>query len=459
MAKIADLHMKSTPAKKDKWFFESLIHGHGSLAGRVTPAGRRIFYYRYLDSQYRQINHPIGEYDKAGLSVVEARAKALELAKLHETGIQNIREHLEAEEIRKKADADAEIARAEAERLTDIARLEAERIELESRVTVNGLFKKWFEIHVSTLKKSAEVKRTFEKNVLPIIGNLYLADIGRGHITDVTDPIIQRGANRLAKLVFTLVRQMFRFAVERDLIQTDPTANIRKAGIGKKEVERDRVLSEDEIRTLYRKLPDADLIIQTEQAVWLALSTACRIGELLRAKWEHIDLDKATWLIPAENAKNGKPHTIYLSKFAVEKFERLKQINGTSVWCYPNPDEATHIDVTSVTRQLSDRQQVPGTTTQTKRTSKVDALLLPGGRWTPHDLRRTSATMMTALGTLPEVAEKCLNHTETNKIKRIYQRHNYANEMREAWRLLGERLNLLCRMDSDNVISIGGRRA
>jgi hypothetical protein len=62
--------------------------------------------------------------------------------------------------------------------------------------------------------------------------------------------------------------------------------------------------------------------------------------------------------------------------------------------------------------------------------------------------------MMVQLGVLPEVAERCLNHTEQNKVKRIYQRHSYENEMREAWRLLGERLELLTRTDAGNVITL-----
>ena len=44
---------------------------------------------------------------------------------------------------------------------------------------------------------------------------------------------------------------------------------------------------------------------------------------------------------------------------------------------------------------------------------------------------------MTALGVLPEVAERCLNHTEENKVKRVYQRHSYGPEKQEAWDLLG----------------------
>lgn len=77
------------------------------------------------------------------------------------------------------------------------------------------------------------------------------------------------------------------------------------------------------------------------------------------------------------------------------------------------------------------------------RSAAPHALVLPGGKWTPHDLRRTGATMMTALGVIPEVAERCLNHTEENKVKRIYQRHSYSSEMKEAWHRLGEKLGEL----------------
>lgn len=59
--------------------------------------------------------------------------------------------------------------------------------------------------------------------------------------------------------------------------------------------------------------------------------------------------------------------------------------------------------------------------------------------------------MITALGVIPEVAERCLNHTEENKVKRIYQRHNYSNEMREAWQRLGEKLSKLVATEHDST--------
>lgn len=130
------------------------------------------------------------------------------------------------------------------------------------------------------------------------------------------------------------MRQMFRFAVDRDLIDNDPTASIRKAKIGGKDVERDRVLSEDEIRALAQQVPVAGLLVTSQAAIWIALSTCCRIGELLAARWEHVDLAKRTWTIPAENSKNKKAHIIALSDFAMQQFLRLREITGDSSWCY-----------------------------------------------------------------------------------------------------------------------------
>jgi integrase len=54
-------------------------------------------------------------------------------------------------------------------------------------------------------------------------------------------------------------------------------------------------------------------------------------------------------------------------------------------------------------------------------TKRANALVLGDGKWTPHDLRRTAATLMQELGVLPVVIEKCLNHREENKIEGLTQ--------------------------------------
>ncbi|MBV2133359.1 tyrosine-type recombinase/integrase [Pseudomonas sp. MAP12] len=453
MGEITDRQMGTKPADKDIWLNESAPKGHGRFIARITPSGDRLFYFRYTDSTGKRIRLPLGSYDRdgtTGLTLKTARQRARELADLYLSGITDLREHLAATEAARIAARDAELARLAAEK----AATEAEQARQAARKNVAELFEHWAKVDLVNRKDGgAEVRRMFEKDVLPTLGKLAVADVKKGHITEVTDALLARGVNRMAKLIFSLMRQMFRFAVDRDLIEHDPSASIRKAKIGGKDVERDRVLSDDEIRTLAKNAPEAGLLVTSEAAIWIALSTCCRIGELLAARWEHIDLEQGIWLIPAENSKNGKAHTITLSSFAALQFERVQEINGKSVWCYPNTDNSSPVCPKTVTKQLGDRQRQPEQGTMSRRSAKAQALLLPGGKWTPHDLRRTGATIMTALGVLPEVAERCLNHTEENKVKRTYQRHSYSAEMAAAWCLLGDRLNMLTRPDADNVVT------
>lgn len=443
MANITDRQMSAKPGSSDRWLSETIIWGHGSLVARITPSGERLFYFRYVDSQGKRATYPIGSYSRDGVSMMtlaDARKRTAELATLHKNGIRHIREYIEAEQLTAVAARNAELARLENER----AQAEAAAAVLAARQTVTTVFERWMKIDIANRKDGgAEVRRMFEKDVLPYIGNRFVADVKKGDITEVTDTMLARGVNRAAKIAFSLMRQMFRFAVDRDLIEHDPTASIRKAKIGQRDTERDRVLSAEEIKLLAKNIQDARLLVTTEAAIWIALATCCRIGELLGARWEEVNLEAKTWVIPSQNSKNGKPLLIYLSDFAVRQFERVKTISSKSEWCYPNTNNSGPVSSKTVTKQLGDRQRQPDQGVMSRRSAKPHALLLTGGKWTPHDLRRTGATMMTALGVLPEVAERCLNHTEEKQVKRIYQRHSYAKEMSEAWFLLGQHIETI----------------
>ena len=64
------------------------------------------------------------------------------------------------------------------------------------------------------------------------------------------------------------------------------------------------------------------------------------------------------------------------------------------------------------------------------------------GNWTPHDLRRTGATMMQQLGISLDIIDRCQNHVMAgSKVRRHYLHHDYAEEKAEAWEKLGRRLD------------------
>ena len=233
---------------------------------------------------------------------------------------------------------------------------------------------------------------------------------------------------------------MFRYAVDRDIIEFDPTASLSVSKTTAKNTERDRVLSQDEIRLLHKQLPDASMMPSTECAIWIMLSTLCRVGELSKAQWKHVDFEAKTFFIPVENSKNDKAHTIYLSDFALGQFKRLHEYRQSETWLYPNTTNTSHVCEKSITKQVDGRQN---DTIYSNRSKNNQALVLPGGKWTPHDLRRSGATLMGDLGVHADVIEKCLNHTQENALKRVYQHQKQESEQAEAWRLLGERLELL----------------
>ena len=333
------------------------------------------------------------------------------------------------------------------ERTLQKERLRIQQIEeqnalnrLALRITVYDLFTRWFEMDVINRKDKMEVDRMFKKDVLPILGEIFVEEVRKGHVVQVIDLLKKRGVANLARNILKLIRQMFKFAVNRDLIEFDPTASLNIAKMTTTPTERDRILDESEIISLAHQLPSANLLKSTECALWIALSTMCRIGELSKTKITDIDFDLHTWIIPKENSKNGKAHTIYLSDFALNQFKILLQYTKSDTWIFTNRDGSSHVCEKSITKQLGGRQSQ---SILSNRSKDNQALVLKGGKWTPHDLRRTGATLMGDLGIAPDVIEKCLNHTEENKVKRIYQRQKLETQQAEAWQILGNHLDSL----------------
>jgi len=172
------------------------------------------------------------------------------------------------------------------------------------------------------------------------------------------------------------------------------------------------------------------------------------------AKWEDVDLDVGEWFIPKANVKESLADMrIYLSPFALDQFRALHAITGHTDWCFPSGDDETHIGTKSMTKQIGDRQAMfkkakdesPRAPMKNRRCDNT--LVLAGGSagaWTPHDLRRTGATLLQALGVPLDTIDRFQNHVlKGSKVRRHYLHHDYATEKRDAWRALGTRLEEL----------------
>ena len=136
---------------------------------------------------------------------------------------------------------------------------------------------------------------------------------------------------------------------------------------------------------------------------------------------------------------------MFLSPFALHFFQELKSLTGHSQWCFPNKQADGHVDVKVVSKQVGDRQARFKNRKALSRRRNDDTLVLAAGQngdWTPHDLRRTGTTMMQALGVSLDVIDRCQNHVLAgSRVRRHYLHHEYAEEKKCAWNLLGDRLS------------------
>ena len=178
-------------------------------------------------------------------------------------------------------------------------------------------------------------------------------------------------------------------------------------------------------------------------------------------RWEHVDLVERYWTIPVENVKGpmGKKqgHRVYLSDFSLRQFRALKVLTGTSPYCFParNHKEGTHIDVKTVSKQVGDRQIQFKVRKDLSRRANDNALVLKSGshrEWTTHDMRRTGATMMQALGILPDIIDRCQNHVMAgSRVRRHYLHHEFADEKKAAWEKLGQRIDAILAQDNTST--------
>jgi len=357
----------------------------------------------------------------------------------------------------------------------------AQQAEAAERKTVKDLFDAWIADGVARADGNAELKRRFNRDVLPDVGQIELRRLTEHHIRDIIQKKIADDGSgaRMADSLYDDIVQMLAWGEKRKpwrglLIDGNPAdlVDMDKILPLDYEEERDRVLSQNEVRELfailaslrrdYANVPAGKkysavrpLKRESELVLHICLSTLCRIGELLKAEWQHVDLEAGEWFIPKVNVKGRRQkkqdHYVFLSEFAIRAFKELHTLTGSSRWLFPasrqKKGEGTHVCVKTVTRQVGDRQvQFKDRSKPLSRRRHDNALVLDEGKngdWTPHDLRRTGSTLMQKLELSPDIIDLCQNHKIKDHVRRVYQKYDYKKQKTEAWRRLGEHLESL----------------
>lgn len=429
---LTDKHLQAAKSEAGRDIF---LGDGGGLYARVLKGGtdrdkKIVFQYRYKLNGRTGYFH-CGTYPQTPLK--KARDERDKARKLRDKGIDPTQN-----DKRQRADI--------------AAKEQAQALEK----TLRGLFEDWERVYLKKHHKDGgALARDFvNSDVLAYLGKVRARDVTRQQLVQVIDRIADRGANRKANAVLSLLKQMFKHGLARGIVDSDPTHGLTKGHAGGKETPRERNLSPLEITDLAKRLPAAALPLRIQAALWLLLATGARAGELIRARWSEFDLDACTWTIPAERSKNGKPHVVHLSDFAMHWIKPL-QGEGVTALLFEGRNEGEPLSEKWISKCLRDRQR---TVALKNRTKKTGVLLLSGGEWRAHDLRRTMASRMGDLGVAPHVIEKCLNHT-LGGILAVYQRQEYLPERKAAFETWGSYLERITNVDQSNVIELSAAKA
>lgn len=293
--------------------------------------------------------------------------------------------------------------------------------------TWGELLAEYVALELPKLRSGADVRRVLEKETAGW-SDRPLASIGRKDVVALLDGIAGRGAGVQANRVLAFTRRVFSWAMARGEVEANPAAGVEKPGV---EVKRDRVLSDAEVRDLWRGLERVAL--PWAPMARLLLLTGQRLREVAEATWSEFDLEAATWTIPATRAKNGERHMVPLSPLAIEVLRGLPRLGDfviTTTGDRPVSGFAKALLAVQagMVAEAADR---------------AGEAVRPMEPWTFHDLRRTAASGMAAAGARVEAIERVLNHRTgltVGGLVRVYNRHTYEDEKREALQLWASRL-------------------
>ena len=302
-----------------------------------------------------------------------------------------------------------------------------EKQEDRHAMTFEQVTLEYLERHAKTKKKSwEEDERVIKKDLIPEFGKQHAKEIMR---RDVRAFLERKGTTApiMANRIRALLRKIFNWAITADIVEGNPVYLVPAPG---KERQRERVLSEDEIKRIWNAIDadrknadDSHLKVKTLSAgiMKLRLLTAQRGAEVMSMEWDEFDTETGWWTIPGDKTKNGLAHRVPLTDPALKIIREMKLAagDGYSRFVFPSPKGNTHI---SNPQKALERIQ---------DATKID--------FVGHDFWRAAASMMTRMGIPRLTVKKILNHVE-KEITAVYDRYSYDAEKRQALEAWATRL-------------------
>ena len=265
-----------------------------------------------------------------------------------------------------------------------------------------------------TEKHAREARRSLENHVFPHIGFKRIDEITTKEIKSLLLDLEGQGKGETSHRVQQRLRSVFQYAIMQEWTDRNPASDLHKL-LNPVKKQQMKALPLKEFPNYLQRLDEDNLELHliTRAALKLIVMLFVRTRELIEAKWEEVDLESATWRIPAERMKLRVEHLVPLPNQALSLFQDLQKITGESEFVFPG--------------DRNPKQPMSNNT------------LLYGGiyrmglrsRATIHGFRSLASSILNESGKWnPDAIERQLAHSEKDQVRAAYNRANYLDERR-----------------------------
>jgi integrase len=268
------------------------------------------------------------------------------------------------------------------------------------------------------LRTAQERQKTFNRLVYPILGAVKIDAIRRTDIVRLLDKIEDERGPVMADKTLALLSKVFSWHASRsDEFRSPLVRGMRRSR--PKERARERILTDDEIRSVWRKASGT-----FGSLLRFILLTASRRSEAAQMTWGEID--GGVWTLPASRNKTKVDLVRPLSRMALDQLG--PHVDGRVV--FPTRNGKPITDFWKYKLDFDKASGVKG--------------------YTIHDLRRTARSLLSRAGVSADIAERCLGHV-IGGVRGIYDRHEYLEEKRQAFKALAGQIDRIMN-PQDNVV-------
>jgi integrase len=277
----------------------------------------------------------------------------------------------------------------------------------------------------SKLRSVKLIERALERQIYPALWNIQISEIKRSDIKRMMDKIAEDAGPGAADFALSITSRIMNWHARNSDTFTPITIK-GMALLKAKERARTRILSDDELRAVWRATEGG--AGPFPPLLRFILLTACRRNEAARMSWREVV--GSDWIIPASRYKTKTEILLPLSKAAQDMLAGMPRVAGSDFVFNTGKGPITQF---STMKAALDRA------------SGVSD-------WTIHDLRRTARSLMSRAGVQPDHAERCLGHVVTG-IRGTYDRHAFRDEKLAAFEALAALVDRIVN-PADNVVQM-----